>query len=141
MIHNSSLLKIIMKKKINNKDIKILIVDDEPNIVVAIEFLLMQAGYTIEKAFNGQEAMEKVTSFNPNIIVLDVMMPEMDGFETARQIRLMEGKDDIRIVFLTAKGTQQDRKTGYAVGGEIYLIKPFDNDILVSTIDELVKFG
>jgi DNA-binding response OmpR family regulator len=130
-----------MKKKINNKDIKILIVDDEPNIVVAIEFLLMQAGYTIEKAFNGQEAMEKVTSFNPNIIVLDVMMPEMDGFETARQIRLMEGKDDIRIVFLTAKGTQQDRKTGYAVGGEIYLIKPFDNDILVSTIDELVKFG
>jgi DNA-binding response OmpR family regulator len=130
-----------MKKKINNKDIKILIVDDEPNIVVAIEFLLIQAGYTIEKAFNGQEAMEKVTSFNPNIIVLDVMMPEMDGFETARQIRLMEGKDDIRIVFLTAKGTQQDRKTGYAVGGEIYLIKPFDNDILVSTIDELVKFG
>jgi DNA-binding response OmpR family regulator len=130
-----------MKKKINNKDIKILIVDDEPNIVVAIEFLLIQAGYTIEKAFNGQEAMEKVTSFNPNIIVLDVMMPEMDGFETARQIRLMEGKDDTRIVFLTAKGTQQDRKTGYAVGGEIYLIKPFDNDILVSTIDELVKFG
>jgi DNA-binding response OmpR family regulator len=130
-----------MKKKINNKDIKILIVDDEPNIVVAIEFLLIQAGYTIEKAFNGQEAMEKVTSFNPNIIVLDVMMPEMDGFETARQIRLMEGKDDIRIVFLTAKGTQQDRKTGYSVGGEIYLIKPFDNDILVSTIDELVKFG
>jgi DNA-binding response OmpR family regulator len=102
---------------------------------------LIQAGYTIEKAFNGQEAMEKVTSFNPNIIVLDVMMPEMDGFETARKIRLMEGKDDIRIVFLTAKGTQQDRKTGYAVGGEIYLIKPFDNDILVSTIDELVKFG
>ena len=130
-----------MKKKINNKDIKILIVDDEPNIVVAIEFLLIQAGYTIEKAFNGQEAIEKVTSFNPNIIVLDVMMPEMDGFETARQIRLMEGKDDTRIVFLTAKGTQQDRKTGYAVGGEIYLIKPFDNDILVSTIDELVKFG
>ena len=130
-----------MKKKINNKDIKILIVDDEPNIVVAIEFLLIQAGYTIEKAFNGQEAIEKVTSFNPNIIVLDVMMPEMDGFETARQIRLMEGKDDTRIVFLTAKGTQQDRKTGYAVGGEIYLIKPIDNDILVSTIDELVKFG
>jgi DNA-binding response OmpR family regulator len=130
-----------MKKKIKNKDIKILIVDDEPNIVLAIEFLLMQAGYTIEKAFNGQEAIEKVTTFNPNIIVLDVMMPEMDGFETARQIRLMEGKDDTRIVFLTAKGTQQDRKTGYAVGGEIYLIKPFDNDILVSTIDELVKFG
>jgi DNA-binding response OmpR family regulator len=130
-----------MKKKIKNKDVKILIVDDEPNIVIAIEFLLKQAGYTIEKAFNGQEAIEKVKSFNPSIIVLDVMMPEMDGFETARQIRLMDDKDHIRIVFLTAKGTQQDRKTGYSVGGEIYLIKPFDNDILVLTIDELVKYG
>jgi DNA-binding response OmpR family regulator len=130
-----------MKKKFKNEDIKILIVDDEPNIVTAIEFLLQQAGYTLEKAYNGQEAIEKVLSFDPRIIVLDVMMPEMDGFETARQIRLLDGKDNVRIVFLTAKGTPQDRKTGYSVGGEIYLIKPFDNDILVNTIDELVKFG
>ena len=120
---------------------KILLVDDEPNILVAIEFLLAKEGYKIQKAFDGQQAIEKVESFHPNIIILDVMMPGLDGFEVARRVRHMDGNDDIKIIFLTAKGTTQDKMKGYSTGGEYYLIKPFDNDELVNLVKELVAFG
>ena len=120
---------------------KILLVDDEPNILVAIEFLLAKEGYQIQKAFDGQQAIEKVESFHPNIIILDVMMPGLDGFEVARRVRHMDGNDDIKIIFLTAKGTTQDKMKGYSTGGEYYLIKPFDNDELVNLVKELVAFG
>ena len=120
---------------------KILLVDDEPNILVAIEFLLTKEGYQIQKAFDGQQTIEKVESFHPNIIILDVMMPGLDGFEVARRVRHMDGNDDIKIIFLTAKGTTQDKMKGYSTGGEYYLIKPFDNDELVNLVKELVAFG
>ena len=120
---------------------KILLVDDEPNILVAIDFLLTKEGYQIQKAFDGQQAIEKVESFHPNIIILDVMMPGLDGFEVARRVRHMDGNDDIKIIFLTAKGTTQDKMKGYSTGGEYYLIKPFDNDELVDLVKELVAFG
>ena len=120
---------------------KILLVDDEPNILVAIEFLFTKEGYQIQKAFDGQQAIEKVESFHPNIIILDVMMPGLDGFEVARRVRHMDGNDDIKIIFLTAKGTTQDKMKGYSTGGEYYLIKPFDNDELVNLVKELVAFG
>ena len=120
---------------------KILLVDDEPNILVAIEFLLTKEGYQIQKAFDGQQAIEKVESFHPNIIILDVMMPGLDGFEVARRVRHMDGNDDIKIIFLTAKGTTQYKMKGYSTGGEYYLIKPFDNDELVDLVKELVAFG
>jgi DNA-binding response OmpR family regulator len=123
------------------KQTKILLVDDEPNILVAIEFLLTKEGYIIQKAFDGQQAIEKVDTFHPNIIILDVMMPGLDGFEVARRVRHMDGKDDIKIIFLTAKGTTQDKMKGYSTGGEYYLIKPFDNDELVDLVKELVAFG
>ena len=120
---------------------KILLVDDEPNILIAIEFLLTKEGYIIQKAFDGQQAIEKVESFHPNIIILDVMMPGLDGFEVARRVRHMDGNDDIKIIFLTAKGTTQDKMKGYSTGGKYYLIKPFDNDELVDLVKELVAFG
>jgi DNA-binding response OmpR family regulator len=120
---------------------KILLVDDEPNILIAIDFLLKQAGYTVEKAQDGQKALDKLASFHPDVIILDVMMPELDGFETASRIRQIEELDDVKIIFLTAKGTPADRQTGYSVGGEIYITKPFDNDDLVNTIHELIEFG
>jgi DNA-binding response OmpR family regulator len=127
--------------KVVNKPIRILLVDDEPNILLAIEFLLKKEGYTIQKAFNGQQALDKVVSFRPHIIVLDVMMPEFDGFEVARRVRNMPDFEDVRIIFLTAKGTETDKMKGYTSGGEVYLIKPFDNDELVQVINEVVTFG
>jgi DNA-binding response OmpR family regulator len=127
--------------KVSNKPARILLVDDEPNILLAIEFLLKKEGYIIQKAFDGQQALDAVVSFRPDIVVLDVMMPEFDGFEVARRIRNMPDIEDVRIIFLTAKGTETDKTTGYVSGGEVYLIKPFDNDELVSVINEVVEFG
>ncbi len=124
-----------------NEPKRVLLVDDEPNILLAIEFLLKKEGYTIQKAFGGQQALDVAASFRPDIIVLDVMMPELDGFEVAQRIRNTPDMEDVHIVFLTAKGTPNDKMKGYASGGEVYLIKPFDNDELVRIVKELVEFG
>ncbi|MCC6282138.1 MAG: response regulator [Saprospiraceae bacterium] len=120
---------------------RILIVDDEPNIVIAIEFLLKREGHDVETAYNGAEALEKAGRFHPDLLILDVMMPGMDGFEVARHIRENPDLDEVKIVFLTAKGTQRDKATGYASGAEYYLVKPFDNDELVQTITEIIDYG
>lgn len=122
-------------------DAKVLIVDDEPNIVLAIEFLLEREGYKVRKALDGQEALDILLHYIPDIIVLDVMMPGLDGFETAKRIRNNPKLEHAKIVFLTAKGTQRDKQTGYANGAEYYLIKPFDNDVLVNTINEIMAYG
>ncbi len=120
---------------------RVLIVDDEPNIVIALEFLLQREGYQVEKAYNGLHALELAAEFTPDIVVLDVMMPGMDGFEVARRMRQIDQLEMTKIVFLTAKGTQRDKETGYASGGEYYLIKPFDNEVFVHTINEIMAYG
>lgn len=120
---------------------KVLVVDDEPNIVLALEFLLQREGYNVEKAFNGLQALEIADTFHPDIVVLDVMMPGMDGFEVARKMRNNPGLEYAKIVFLTAKGTQRDKESGYASGAEYYMIKPFDNEDFVNTINEIMAYG
>ena len=120
---------------------KILIVDDEPNIVLAIDFLLQREGYHTEKAYDGLQALEKVVDFQPDIVILDVMMPGMNGFELGQKIRQMPLLEQTKIIFLTAKGTMNDKQTGYASGAEVYMIKPFDNDELVATVNEMMAYG
>ncbi|MEM1214139.1 MAG: response regulator [Bacteroidota bacterium] len=120
---------------------RVLVVDDEPNILVPIVFLMTQQGYKVEQARNGKEALERMATYQPHLVILDVMMPEMDGLETARHIRHDQRYQDTQIIFLTAKGTEQDKRQGYAIGGEVYLTKPFDNDELVHTVNELLQFG
>jgi DNA-binding response OmpR family regulator len=117
---------------------KILIVDDEPNILTAVEFLLQQHNFDVQKATDGQEALKTLDSFHPNIIILDVMMPGIDGFEVARQIRNKNKFDKTQIIFLTAKGTDKDRWQGYSAGGETYLTKPFDNQTLIDAVMEII---
>lgn len=120
--------------------VKILITDDEPNIVTAIDFLLKRAGYATAQAFNGRQALQMCASFLPDILILDVMMPDLDGFEVARQVRDNPLYEGIKILFLTARGTQKDKEAGYAYGADYYLIKPFDNDELVSLVNEMVEY-
>lgn len=120
---------------------KILIVDDEPNIVLAIEFLLQREGYRTEKAFDGLQALEVAAAFQPDIVILDVMMPGMDGFNVGQRIRRMPLLENTKIIFLTAKGTQRDKQTGYDSGAEAYMIKPFDNDELVTLVKEMLAYG
>lgn len=126
---------------LHSTPIKVLLVDDEPHILTAIEFLLEQQGIIVEKAMDAHEAMDKLLDFQPQVAVLDVMMPGMDGFELAKKIRAIPNYENIRIVFLTAKGTEKDRWAGYASGGEVYITKPFDNQHLVETITEMVAYG
>lgn len=120
---------------------KVLIVDDEPNIIVAIEFLLQHEGYQVRKAYDGPQALDIAAQFLPDIIILDVMMPGMSGFEVAQQIRRQPSLEYTKIIFLTAKGTQRDKETGYAKGAEAYMLKPFDNDELVMTVNEMLAYG
>lgn len=120
---------------------KILIVDDEPNIIIAIEFLLQRAGFEVFTAFSGIQALELANDCLPHLVILDVMMPGLNGFEVAAQLRQNPVFENLKIVFLTAKGTEADKETGYAKGAEYYLVKPFDNDHLVSTVQEIISYG
>lgn len=119
---------------------KVLLVDDEPNILVPLEFLMLQQGYSVRKARNGTDALQILADFNPDIIILDVMMPGQTGFEVAKAIRSNLNHQHVQIVFLTAKGTPEDKMTGYDSGGEVYLTKPFQNDELVQVVAELFEY-
>ncbi|MDX2283811.1 MAG: response regulator [Bacteroidia bacterium] len=125
--------------RVTGKAAQILIVDDEPNIVTAIEFLMQQCGFVTEKAHNGQEAIEKLRRFQPDLILLDVMMPLMDGLEVAHEIRKQPELQEARIVFLTAKSADRDRLQAYGAGADAYLTKPFDNQELVDRVMEMLE--
>lgn len=120
---------------------KVLIVDDEPNIVMAVDFLMKKQGFKTQKAYNGERALELIETHAPDIVILDVMMPGMNGFEVARSIRSNPKNSEIRIIFLTAKGTDQDKIIGYSKGGDFYLTKPFDNHHLIEMVTEILEFG
>ncbi|MEZ4912355.1 MAG: response regulator [Saprospiraceae bacterium] len=113
---------------------KILIVDDEPNIVLAIETILDDSRFELFTASDGETGLQLATTIHPDLIILDVMMPGMDGYEVGKKIRNIESLDDIYILFLTAKGTKTDKEDGYASGAELYMVKPFDNDELLEKV-------
>lgn len=119
---------------------RVLIVDDEPNIVIAIEYLMQQQGFETATAHNGEEAIQLASTFRPDLIILDVMMPRADGFEVAHTIRQTPDLEGIKIVFLTAKGTTRDKLNGYDAGGDMYFTKPFDNEELVHVVSEMLEF-
>ena len=120
---------------------KVLVVDDEVNISMAIQFLMEDNGFEVAIAFNGEEALGKMAVFKPDIVLLDVMMPKMNGFEVAKTIRQNPANMDVKIIFLTAKGTDRDKMEGYGSGGDVYLTKPFDNQELVDPVKETLAFG
>ena len=115
----------------------VLIVDDEPHIRLALQVLLEQEGYPVVVAADGEQALIAAEHRRPALILLDVMMPGLDGFAVARMLRQQADFADTAIVFLTAKGTRDDRRQGYASGAEVYISKPFDNDDLLDVVREL----
>ncbi|TPN82980.1 response regulator [Aquimarina algicola] len=117
---------------------KILIVDDEKSIVLAVESILSTKGYTVEKAYNGKEGLEIAKTFKPDLILLDVMMPFVDGFEFSKLVRSDEDLQDTKIIFITAKGEINDKKDGYSKGGDDYIVKPFSTEQLLSRIEFLL---
>jgi len=117
---------------------KILIVDDEANIVISLEFLIRQAGYEFRVAHNGKEALERVATFEPDLILLDVMMPQINGFEVCRRIRENPDWQDVKIIMLTAKGREVEVTKGLALGANSYVIKPFSTKELMAEVKRVL---
>jgi two-component system phosphate regulon response regulator PhoB len=120
---------------------KILVVDDEPEAVELLEFNLKQAGYGVTTAGDGSEALKKARTQTPDLIVLDVMLPEMDGFEICKSLRLDSATVKIPIIMLTAKAAEIDRVLGLELGADDYLTKPFSPRELLLRIKKILARG
>lgn len=120
---------------------KILIADDEPNIVAAIEFLLQQSGYEVHIARNGEEALELVETCVPDLVLLDVMMPKKSGYEVCTRIRERADWRHIKIVMLSAKGREAEVNKGLSMGADLYVTKPFSTRELMAKINGLLDQG
>lgn len=117
---------------------KVLVVDDEPNILMSLEFLMRKSGYEVFIARNGAEALQLVHEQRPQVLVLDIMMPEVDGYEVCQAIKTNPALQQIRVIFLSAKSKESDIEKGYAAGADLYLTKPFSTKELVQHIQELI---
>ena len=115
---------------------KILVIDDDPNVAELIKLILKPRGLSIYHAINGQEGLKQAYELQPDLIILDIMMPEQDGYEVCARLRELS---DVPIVMLTAKSQSSDVTRGFAVGADDYVKKPFSNDELVSRIESLLR--
>jgi DNA-binding response OmpR family regulator len=117
---------------------KILIVDDEPNIVMSLEYTFKKNNFEVFIARDGQEALEILQNQLPDVIILDVMMPLVDGFETLEQIKKNEKLQHCKVMFLSAKNKESDIEKGIALGADAYLTKPFSIKKVVEQVNELL---
>jgi two-component system, OmpR family, alkaline phosphatase synthesis response regulator PhoP len=117
---------------------KVLIVDDEPNIVLSLEFLMKQQGYDTRVARDGEEALAEVERFRPDLVLLDVMLPRRDGFEVCQRLRA-DGWSDLKILMLTAKGRDVEIEKGLALGADGYVTKPFSTAELVARVADMLE--
>ncbi len=124
-----------MKKE----DIKILLVDDEPDILEILKYNLSSQGYQVYTAKNGTEGVQKAKKKNPHLIILDVMMPEMDGIEACEIIRNTKGLENTIITFLTARGEDYSQVAGFDAGADDYITKPIKPKVLLSKIKALLR--
>jgi len=124
-----------MKKQ----DIRILLVDDEPDILEILSYNLSSEGYQVYTAKNGVEGVEKAKKKNPHLVVLDVMMPEMDGIETCEMIRNTKGLENTIITFLTARSEDYSQVAGFDAGADDYITKPIKPKVLVSKVKALLR--
>ena len=123
----------------NNDTIKILLVDDEPDILEILSYNLIAEGYTVVTAANGLEAVKSAKKNQPHLIIMDVMMPEMDGIEACGQIRAFPELKGTIITFLTARGEDYSQLAGFEAGADDYITKPIKPKILVSKIKALLR--
>lgn len=117
---------------------KILIVDDEPNIVMSLEFLMKKAGFDVAVAVDGEDALAQVARLNPDLVLLDVMMPKKSGYEVCEALRSDPARAGMKIVMLTAKGRDTEVAKGLALGADAYVTKPFSTKDLVTQVAELL---
>lgn len=117
---------------------KLLIADDEPNILISLEFLMQREGYEVILARDGQEALDAIARDKPDLVLLDVMMPIKTGFDVCHEVRAMDGVRDTPILMLTAKGRDTDVAKGMALGANAYMTKPFSTRELVQKVQQML---
>jgi len=123
----------------DNESIKILLVDDEPDILEIVGYHLKKEGYQISTASNGKEAVELAERIKPHLILLDIMMPEMDGIEACEKIRDLDGLENVVIAFFTARGEDYSQVAGFDAGADDYITKPVKPKVLMSKVKGLLR--
>lgn len=118
---------------------KILIIDDEPDLVEMLSMRLEANGYQVIISFDGQEGFDKARAEEPDLIILDLMLPKIDGYKICRMLKLDEKYKDIPVILFTARTQESDIKLGKDAGADAYLIKPFEPQILLEQIKGLIK--
>ena len=120
---------------------RILVVDDEIYIVHILDFSLGMEGYEVLTALDGEQALEKARAEKPDLIVLDIMMPKLDGYETCQRLKADPEVKDVPVILLSAKGRNVDQKVGFEVGADDYITKPFSPRKLVERINAILGHG
>ena len=118
---------------------KILIVDDDKDFLKALNIVLEDKGYSIVTATDGAQALELARTESPNLILLDIMLPGMNGFKVCRFLKFDENYKDIPIIIISAKSDQEDKRLGRQMGAELYITKPFENGELLQAIKQLIQ--
>jgi two-component system alkaline phosphatase synthesis response regulator PhoP len=122
-----------------NETIKILLVDDEPDILEIVGYHLKKEKYQVFTAFNGKEAVSNAQKVEPHLILLDIMMPEMDGIEACEKIRKIKGLENVLIAFFTARGEEYSQLAGFEAGADDYITKPVKPKVLISKVKGLLR--
>jgi DNA-binding response OmpR family regulator len=121
-----------------SKTPSILIVDDEPNILLSLQFLMKKSGYEVRTAKDGEEALAEVVRAAPDLILLDVMMPKIDGFSVCERIRANPQWAGVRVIMLTARGRDVEREKGLALGADDYITKPFSTQDAIARVEAVL---
>ncbi len=116
----------------------VLIVDDEPNILLSLQFLMKKSGYEVRTSKDGEEALAEIARAAPDLVLLDVMMPKIDGFSVCKTIRDNPEWKDVRIIMLTARGRDVEREKGLALGADDYITKPFSTSDAIARVQAVL---
>ena len=117
----------------------ILVVDDEPNIVLSLEFLMKQEGFDVRSAYDGEQALRAISESPPDLVLLDINMPKLNGYEVCAAVRAKPDWTNVRILILTAKGRDVEREKGLAMGADEYVTKPFSTREVVEKVHALLE--
>lgn len=116
----------------------VLIAEDEPHLVESLTFILGRAGFEVTTALDGEAALQKIWAAAPDLVILDVMLPKVNGFDILKKIRASDTLKSLPVIVLTAKGQRQDRATAEEIGANLFLTKPFSNNEVVQAVKTLI---
>lgn len=122
-----------------NRRPRILVVEDEDNIALALDYVLTREGYEHDRIANGAEALPRIRQTHPDLVLLDVMLPEMSGYEICQNVRMDPALKDVRILMMTARGSAMERRKGLALGADGFIAKPFELKELREEVGRLLQ--